>query len=41
MAVRDALEELEADFTSKRGLGQIPDDKAIAGRLAELEKLRT
>ena len=41
MDVRDALDELEADFTSKRGLGQIPDDKAIAARLADLEKLRT
>ena len=41
MAVRDALEELEADFASKRGLGHIASDADIAKRLADLEQLRT
>lgn len=39
--VREALEEFEIDFRSKRDCGEMPSDEAIAERLAELEKLRT
>jgi len=35
------LAELELDFRSRREAGEIPDDAAIAARLAELESLRT
>jgi peptide deformylase len=38
--LREALEEFEIDFRSKRDCGEMPDDEAIAQRLAELEKLR-
>jgi len=38
--LRDDLEEFEIDFHSKRDCGELPDDHAIAERLAELEKLR-
>lgn len=38
--VRDELEEFEIDYQSKRDCGELPDDEAIAARLAELEKLR-
>ncbi len=38
--VRDALEEFEIDFTSKRDCGEMPTDEQIATRLAELEQLR-
>ena len=41
MAVRDTLEEFEIQFAGNRERGEIPDDKAISSRLAELEKLRT
>jgi peptide deformylase len=41
MAVRDTLEEFEIQFAGHRQRGEIPDDDAIASRLAELEKLRT
>jgi peptide deformylase len=41
MAVRDTLEEFEIQFAGSRGRGEIPNDDAIAKRLAELEKLRT
>ena len=40
-AVREPLEELELDFQSRRETGELPDDKTIAARLAELERLRT
>ena len=39
--VRNDLEELELDFASRRGTGEIPSDEAIAARLAALERLRT
>ena len=39
--LRDQLEEFEIDFQSRREHGELPDDEAIAARLAELEKLRT
>jgi peptide deformylase len=39
LTVRPALEEFE--FAHRRQRGEIPDDKEIAERLAELEKLRT
>lgn len=35
------MEEFEIDFQSKRGVGEMPSDEAIAARIAELEKLRT
>ena len=40
MAVRDTLTDFEAQFAGHRQRGEIPDDQAIAKRLAELEKLR-
>ena len=40
-AVKEPLAELEREFESDRGRGLIPDDAAIAARLAELEALRT
>ncbi|MAT73083.1 MAG: peptide deformylase [Planctomycetaceae bacterium] len=39
--IRDELEEFEIDFDSRRKVGELPTDEAIAARLAELEKLRT
>jgi peptide deformylase len=41
LTVRPALEEFEIEFAHRRQRGEIPDDKEIAERLAELEKLRT
>jgi peptide deformylase len=41
MAVKDTLEEFEIQFAGHRERHEIPDDEAIAKRLAELEKLRT
>jgi peptide deformylase len=41
LAIKDTLEEFEFRFAGHRQRGEIPDDKDIAGRLAELEKLRT
>ncbi len=38
--LRDALEEFELEFGSRRQQGEIPDDGKIAARLTELEKLR-
>ena len=38
--LREALEEFEIDYHSKRECGELPTDEAIAQRLAELEKLR-
>ncbi len=35
------MEEFEIDFQSKRGVGEMPSDEAIAARIAELERLRT
>lgn len=36
--VQETLEELEADFRSRRGSGEIPDDEEIAETIAEWEK---
>lgn len=41
LAVRGALEELEAAFEGSQRRGMVPDEQEIAGRLAELESLRT
>jgi peptide deformylase len=41
MELADKLDEFELEFNSKRRHGEIPDDAAIAARLAELERLRT
>jgi peptide deformylase len=38
--LREALEEFEIDYHSKRECGELPTDEAIAQRLAELEELR-
>jgi len=38
--LREALEEFEIDYHSKRECGELPSDEVIAQRLAELEKLR-
>jgi peptide deformylase len=40
LTVRPALEEFEIEFGHRRQRGEIPSDKEIAERLAELEKLR-
>jgi len=39
--LRDALEDFEIDFQSKRDRGEMPTDQQIAKRLLELEQLRT
>lgn len=39
--VKEPIADFEAEFRSRRELGEIADDEAIAARLAELEKLRT
>lgn len=41
LAVRDALEELEAIFAGDRRRGIVPAEEEIVSRLAELEALRT
>jgi peptide deformylase len=41
MAVKDVLAEFEVQYAGQLERGEIPDDAAIAKRLAELEKLRT
>ncbi len=38
MAVRETLEEFEINFQGSRGRGEIPDERTIAARLADLEK---
>jgi peptide deformylase len=38
--LRGELEEFEIDFQSKRDVGEMPNDQAIAARIAELESLR-
>jgi peptide deformylase len=40
-AARPALEEFERAFADARQRGEIPDDAALAARLAELERERT
>jgi len=41
MEVRDTVHEFEINFDSRRRLGEIPDDDAIAARLKALEAART
>lgn len=41
MAVKEQLEEFANEFHQRRERGEIPDDKKIAARWAELEELRT
>jgi peptide deformylase len=41
ITVKDALADFETQFAGQRERGEIPDDAAIARRLAELERLRT
>ena len=38
LSVREILEEFEINFDGNRERGEIPDDKTIAARLADLEK---
>jgi peptide deformylase len=40
LSANEALEEFELQFAHQRQRGEIPDESAIAARLAELEKLR-
>jgi peptide deformylase len=40
MAAKDDLYDFEVNFAGRRERGDIPDDAAIAARLAELERLR-
>jgi peptide deformylase len=40
-AARQTLDEFELQFNGQRQRGEIPDDLAIARRLAELEQQRT
>ena len=39
--LHDAVLDLEHEFAARRERGEIPDDAVIAGRIKELEKLRT
>jgi len=41
LEVREALEDFANEFLNQRERGELPDDEAIALRLAELEQLRT
>ena len=41
LSVKRSLEDMEERLEVARSRGDIPDDKAIAQRLVELEKLRT
>jgi peptide deformylase len=38
MSAREALEEFDVEFQSKRRSGEIPSDEVIAARLAEIER---
>ena len=38
MSAREALEEFDVEFQSKRRTGEIPSDEEIAARLAEIER---
>jgi peptide deformylase len=40
MSAKETLEEFELQYAQRRQSGEVPDDLAIAARLAELEKLR-
>jgi peptide deformylase len=41
LEVREALDDFANEFLNQRERGELPDDEAIARRLAELEQLRT
>ena len=41
LAIKESLQEFETQFVGQRERDEIPDDAAIAQRLAALEKLRT
>jgi peptide deformylase len=41
IAVKELLSEFETEFNQRRERGEIPDDRSISSRLAELEGLRT
>jgi peptide deformylase len=41
MDIKDALVDFDVQFAGARERGELPDAATIAGRLAELEKLRT
>jgi peptide deformylase len=41
LAVKQALQDMEAAFSGERQRGLIPDDQLIAARLSELETART
>jgi peptide deformylase len=41
MAVRDELEEFEADWESRQRQGEIPDEEALVAQLKRLEALWT
>jgi len=41
IAVKELLVEFETEFNQRRERGEIPDDRSISARLAELEGLRT
>jgi peptide deformylase len=41
LAIKEALDDFESSYASGRATGEIPDDSAIAQRLAELESQRT
>ena len=41
IAVKELLAEFETEFYQRRDRGEIPDDRSISARLAELEELRT
>jgi peptide deformylase len=41
IAVKEALAEFETEFHQRRDRGEIPDDRRISARLAELEEQRT
>ena len=41
MAINQEVVEFEVEYDQRRGRGEIPDDRTITARLAELEGLRT
>lgn len=41
LSAREALDEFQREFASRRQLGEIPSDEEIERRLEELERLRT
>ncbi|HEX5445887.1 MAG TPA: peptide deformylase [Pirellulales bacterium] len=41
LSAREALDEFQREFASRRQLGEIPSDEEIERRLVELERLRT